>query len=224
MKKLLYFTFGILLFTLACEEDSVTTKINGTVKDYYTENAISNINLRVYDNTIDPTNPQLRQIQPYDSTSFVTKIDVDGFGNFDFETELLKKGKDYLLVFNDSDKFSIYKNEIEVGEKNNFNLKLKHYNTLKVTLENSITEVDSLTLSISVDNSNYDLTGEIVDLLLDENFSLSDNLNVTVFSKSIPDCLHYITCRYFNNGNFIDNVVIEKNVLNVDTTEILIEF
>ena len=168
MKELKYIILGILLFTVACEDDTETTIISGTVREYYNENAVPNIDLRVYDNTMDPSDPQLRQIQPYDTASFVSKIAVDNYGNFEFKTELLEKGRDYLIVYNDYGKFSIYSNEIEVGKNNNFNLKLKHYNTLKVILENSITEVDSLTLFIGIDNSHYDQTEEIVDLLLEE--------------------------------------------------------
>ena len=223
MKELKYIILGILLFTIACEDDTETTIISGTVREYYNENAVPNIDLRVYDNTMDPSDPQLRQIQPYDTASFVSKIAVDNYGNFEFKTELLEKGRDYLIVYNDYDKFSIYSNEIEVGKNNNFNLKLKHYNTLKVILENSITEVDSLTLFIGIDNSHYDQTEEIVDLLLEESILLSDNLDTTVYTKSIPDCSHSILCRYFDNGEYIDNVLIDKYIANTDTTEVLIK-
>ena len=223
MKKLKYIILGVLIFTLACEEDTETTIINGSVRDYFTENIVSNIDLIIHDNTIDPTNPQLRQLQPYDTILFITKIPVDNLGNFEIKTESLKKGNDYLLVYNDSDKFSVYSNEIEVGKTNTFNLKLKHFNTLKVKIQNNIVQADSLVLFISVDNSHFDETGEIVEFLLDETFSISGNLNTTVLSRSIPECLHNISCRYYENGEYIDNIEVDKYVSNIDTTEVLIE-
>ncbi|NOQ26836.1 MAG: hypothetical protein GQ564_15860 [Bacteroidales bacterium] len=185
---------------IGCEEDSVTTFINGTVKEYYSENTISNISLRIYDNTIDPKNPQLRQIKPYDTPSFVSQIAVDKLGDSDFKTELLESGREYLLVYNDYEKFSIYSNELFVGKNNSVDLKLKYYNTLKFKLENLNEYIDSVKLFISVDNSHFDQTEEIIDLLLDERFTIKNNLNTTVFSKSIPDCLHSITCGYFYKG------------------------
>lgn len=222
MKNLKYIVLGILFFTIACKDDPVTTIINGTVKEYYNENAVANIGLRVYDNTLNPTDPQLRQIMPYDTASFVAKVSVDNNGNFKFKTDLLEKNGDYLLVYNDYEKFSIYSNEIEVGKSNIFDLKLKYYNTLKVKIENSLTEADSLILSISVDNSHFDQTGEIVELLLDNELFLSGNLDTTVFSKSITGCTHSISCRYFNNGEYINNILTEQFISNVDTTEMLI--
>jgi hypothetical protein len=223
MKKLKYIILGILITTIACEEDTVTTIISGSVREYFTENIVSNIDLIIHDNTIDPTNPQLRQIQPYDTISFVAKIPVDNLGNFEYKTESLRKGNEYLLVYNSGDRFSIYSNEIEVGKTNNINLKLKHYNILKVKIQNNNIQADSLALFISVDNSHFDETGEIVEFLLNEQFTFSENLNTTVLSKSIPECLHTIICRYYENGKYIDNVEVEKYVSNVDTTEILIE-
>ncbi len=223
MKKLKYIILGVLIFTLACEEDTETTIINGSVRDYFTENIVSNIDLIIHDNTMDPTNPQLRQLQPYDTISFITKIPVDNLGNFEIKTESLRKGNDYLLVYNDSDKFSVYSNEIEVGKTNTFNLKLKYFNTLKVKIQNNIVQADSLVLFISVDNSHFDETGEIVEFLLDETFNISGNLNTTVLSRSIPECLHNISCRYYENGEYIDNIEVDKYVSNIDTTEVLIE-
>jgi hypothetical protein len=222
MKKLKYLFLGFFLLLIGCKEDSVTTFINGTVKEYYSENLISSINLRIYDNTINPTDPQLRQIKPYDTASFVSQITVDELGNFDFKTELLVSGREYLLVYNDYEKFSIYSNEIVVGKNNSVDLKIKYYNALKFKLENLNENIDSVKLFISVDNSHYDQTEEIVDLLLDEQFTIKDNLNTIVFSKSIPDCLLRITYGYFYKGEYSDPISFKSYINNVDTSEIII--
>lgn len=221
MKKLNIILIVVLIFTTSCKEDEVTTIITGSVKDYYAGTSIPNIDLHIKKISLDPRDAQLRQNQPYDTTSYFLKIRVDENGNFSLNSELLEEGEDYLLTYLDHEKFSIYSNAIKAGESNHFNMKVKYYNTLKVFIDNSV-EADRIELKLAVDNAHFDETGEIVHFLMDYTFD-PGSLTSCNSLRSIPDCSHNIHVKYYLDNKYIDQISLNKVVSNTDTTTIRIE-
>lgn len=221
MKKLNFLLIIALIFTISCKEEEVNTIITGSVKDYYTLTSIPNIDLHIKKISLDPSDPQLQQIQPYDTSSYFLKIRVDQNGNFSLNTELLEEGEDYLLTYHDHEKFSIYSNAIKTGENNHFNMKVKYYNTLKVFIDNSV-ETSKIEIKLSVDDSHFDETEEIVHFLMDYTFD-SGSLTSSNLLRSIPDCSHSIHVKYYSDDEYIDQVSFNKYVSNTDTTSIRIE-
>lgn len=217
MKKLNIILIITLLFTFSCKKDSHFTELRGSVYDFYTGYKIVNINLMIKETTLDPSNPQLMQL-PYDTTSYVQKVKVDGNGNFKLSTEFLEEGKNYILIYSDSKKFSIYSNVIKVWEENYFNLKLKHYNALDVEVYNTI-NADRVEMKLSVDNTHKEETSEIVQFLLNANRYTYVDPNSKIRLKSIPDCAHIIHVKYLLDGVWSEETSIEKFVSNVDTTQ-----
>ncbi len=183
----------IILFLLSCKKENTITDIEGEVINFYSQSLISGGSLRLTLTImeVDPMNPQLRQLNPYDTINYIEEIRVNQEGFFHKRIYGLKEKGDYRLVlFNDSLISEDY--NIITGKLNNIKVIAKPLRILNVKIKKVNNQYYGILIYIDSDwkfNDYYNINGEIID--------------TSIYFNTIPDANCFIDYYLYDNNNLL---------------------
>ena len=206
MRKI-YFIIILVLLALGCKkEEETTTIIKGNVIDLYTQTNINGGDLYLVDISIDPTDPQLRQSDPYDPDNIEEVISIESNGFFNQEIIGLNKNGSFYLVYYDelyiSDTYPISNGSINENE-----ISVKPFKVLRINIKNINDYFDNFSITIWTDDKIYQ-----------QFFSIGNSIDTNLIMKVIPDADCHMDYTKVKNDSM--NVSLDTTIFieNIDTT------
>lgn len=196
------FIFIVLLLNSCKKEDKIQVRVMGSVEDYYTQENIVKDGLYLVSTIIDPTNPQLRQDDPYSSTTILKKISIDSKGSFDEEVDVINSSNlHYLVYYNETNISATYLLKLE--SSNNTTVYVKPFRNLIISIEDTSNNYDSHSLSVKTGPKLYN------------QFSLKGDIDETILTKVIPDedCqIRFMKINSDRNYEYTDTTIYIENI------------
>jgi len=210
MKRIFFLASILIILIGSCKKDNnrINYTFKGNVIDYYTGQGESNDIIYLKSEKIDASQPQLRQLNHFDTTSFVSRIITGINGTFD-KSLLMDKGDYYMVVYNNRH-ISFDTVKVSTDLVKDILIKVKGFKLLYISLKNIKNNADSLYI------------------VFDSNKQISKNIQIRaidtmiVYNQAIPETECAISCYLKKDGLVQTQIDTTKIIskLNVDNIEI----
>jgi hypothetical protein len=217
MKNLIILLILTSIFFSSCVKETEPTRITGNVEDFYSNEKISGINLRIIE--IPKYGSLYSEVgyfnYGFDSLAFADSIRVKANGSFDKLIYDLDKNNEYQVFYYDDSKvisnFPVV--VVDVGVTNQMELKTKDYKILEIKINTETAEVDSLYTFILSESSQY--FNKLYSIINPPQELFSSEHDTILYFKVVPET--NIKIMYGNYIEIYDSVAYDTTIQMSDT-------
>jgi hypothetical protein len=192
----------IVLMTNCNRKENYDTEIKGQIRDFYTDDPISNVSVHIFNAEIDLSSEQIQLPDPLDPKNWIHTAISDLNGNFTFSFNDIKSDYCELIIYTDS----MIINEtyrMKIGESSETIVYVKHFKPVQIHVRNQQNIYDRVYISIDIDTDTIMYNGGITHDLISSYNILGFGRDTLIHNLAIPDGLFRIYYALFKQDQHI---------------------